>query len=242
MGYRQMSMKRATLVCAVLAVAGTGALVWQQGSMAELRQPDRTAGFTNAGTTENTNAADEQQLAALREETKDLPRLRNEVTQLRARKVELDVARREHEQLSEAKRTGATVPREAPPGFISKESLVNAGLVTPEDAVQTFFWAMRQGDLRMILQALSPTNAERKEFESLPPDKRAEFEKSFGADPAGNPMNNFSDFTVRGKEAISDDSVVLHIGSSLTTNTMRVEVDRFGGEWRLRDMPRAGPN
>jgi hypothetical protein len=104
--------------------------------------------------------------------------------------------------------------------------------------VQSFFWAMRQGDLRSLLQALSPANTERKQMESLPPEKRAEIEKSFSVDRAENPMNHFTDFAVRSKEAISDDAVVLYVGSSLTTNTMRVQLDRFGGEWRLRDMPR----
>jgi len=233
-----MSMKRATLACAVLTFVGTGTVIWQQRSLAELRRPDRTPGFTRSATTDKTNATDEQELSGLREQTKELPRLRNEVTQLRTRKAELEAARREHKQLTEAKHTGASVPREAPAGFTAKERLVNAGFATPEDALQTFFWAMRQGDLGFVLQTLSPTNGERKQMESLPPNQRAEIEKSFSTDRAGNPMNNFSDFTVRGKETISDGSVVLHVGSSITTNTMRVQMDRFDGEWRLRDIPR----
>src|ERR1041385_918951 len=96
MADRRMSMKRATLVCAVLALAGTGAVIWQQRSLAELRRPHGSLGFTDAATMDDNNA-EQREVLALREQTKDLPRLRNEVTQLRAHRAELDAARRERE-------------------------------------------------------------------------------------------------------------------------------------------------
>jgi hypothetical protein len=51
-------------------------------------------------------------------------------------------------------------------------------------------------------------------------------------------MLRFNDFGVRAKEVISDDAVVLYIGSSLSTNTAKVKLEHSGGEWRLRDLPR----
>jgi hypothetical protein len=183
------------------------------------------------------NSAPLDEAIQLREQTKDLPRLRNEVTQLRVRKGEMDAARNERAKLMAAKQTGAPVPRETPPGFISKDRLTNAGFATPEDALQTFFWAMRDGNLALTIGALVSTNQERRNIERLSAEKRAELEQHFSNDRE-KMMDNFNDFAVRERETLSDDLVALHVGSSLSTNTMKIHLAREGAEWRLRDLPR----
>lgn len=238
-----MIMKRATTLLALLAAIGTAAVLWQRLSMVKARHAVSASASNSeptSATVSATNTDLEREAAALRAQTTDLAKLRNEVSQLRTRQGELAAVRAEHEQLRRAKEIGAPIPREVPPGFIPKEQLRNAGLETPEDAVQTFFWAMREGELAIMLQSLSPENEERKQTERMPPEKRAEFEQMFRAKESRekNPMNHFNDFGVRGKEVISDDAVVLHIGSSLSTNTATVKLERSGGEWRLRDLPR----
>jgi hypothetical protein len=227
----------------MLAVIGTAAVVWQRISMADGKQQLQATPAANSesnASSAGVNSETEHEAVALRAQTRDLAKLRNEVSQLRAQQSELAAARAESARLLDAKGSGAPLRREVPPGFISKEQLRNAGFQTPEDAVQTFFWAMREGDLGLMAQGLSPGNEERKEIERMPPEKRAELEKMLRAEEnrKENPMNYFNDFAVRGKEVISDDAVVLHIGSSLSMNTAKVKLERSAGEWRLHDIPK----
>ena len=233
-----MTAKRATFMMAVLAAVSTATVVWQRVSSPDANQQLRAAPMVNSESNALANSQLEQEVEGLRAQTRDLAKLRNEVSQLRARQNELADARAENAQLLDAKRTGAKLPREAPPGFISKEQLRNAGFETPENAVQTFFWAMREGELAVMLQGLVPENEERKQLDRMPPEKRMEFEKLFRAKDSREAMDHFNDFAVRGKEVISDDDVVLYIGSSLSTNTAKVKLARTAGEWRLHDLPK----
>ena len=41
-------------------------------------------------------------------------------------------------------------------GFLAKESWSNVGFDTPEAAVQTFFWAIREGDLARMAECMPP--------------------------------------------------------------------------------------
>ncbi len=230
-------MKRITIICGALAIAGTIAVLWQQQSLSKLREnPNR--GFTNEVLSDSsaTNAAHEQEIISLREQTKDLARLRNEVSRLRATRAELAVARAESTRMLEAKQNGTPIPQ-PPPGFTSRQHLANAGFGTPEAALQTFFWAMNQGEFEAAMQALSPANRERKHFDKLSPEERAHIVNESKRNGPEKSMAHFNDFGVRLREDVSEDDVVLHVGSSLSTNTMRMSLQRLDGEWKLKDFP-----
>ena len=224
-------MKRTTILCGLLALLGTGAVVWQNRSLANLRGHDG-----DAMTVELIAGADDavlkQDLIALREEAKELPKLRNEVGQLRTVRAELASARAENSRLSEAKRTGAVIPRETPAGFISKERLMNAGLGTAEDALRTFFWATREGNLAATMD-LMPDKEGKEYFEKLTPEDRAREESDFRNSSEVRAMSAFHDFGVAQRDQISEDMVVLHVRSSAATNTFPFEFKRVGAEWRL---------
>src|ERR1043166_2530272 len=140
------------------------------------------------------DAALKQEVVALRDATRELPKLRNEVGQLRVTRIELDRAREENARLLNAKQTGAPIPREAPPGFTSKERLTFAGFSTPENAVETFFWAMREGGVAAIFEAMSPENEDRVRFEQSTPEYREELAQRFRNET--QMMKHFNDFTI----------------------------------------------
>jgi len=231
-------MKRITILCGMLAVVGTVAVLWQQQSLAKRRE-NHHRGFTNEVLTDSpgtTNAVHEQEIMALREQTKDLAKLRNEVGRLRAARTELAVARTESTRLTEAKETATPAPP-TPLGFTARQQLANVGFATPEATLQTFFWAMNEGNLETALEALSPNNRERKSFDKLSPEQRAKALKENKMQGPDTMMKRFNDFGIRVREEISDSVVVLRVGSSLATNTMRMSLQRFGEEWRLQDFP-----
>jgi hypothetical protein len=91
-------------------------------------------------------AQDEAEIARLREENHDLLKLRGEINQLREAKVQFEKVSAENQRLvSLAKSTPKSQTKEKvmQPITIQVNALFNRGLNSPEDAVQTFFWAQR---------------------------------------------------------------------------------------------------
>ncbi len=231
-------MKRFTVILAVLSLLGTGGILWQRRGLSDLRANKPAPGFQSLGAAVDSNqrAALESEVVALKSETKDLARLRNEIGQLRTEQNEWANVRAENERLADAKRTGAPVPREVPPGFISREQLRNAGYETPESTVETFFWAMREGNYEAVMQSFALGNRERANFENLSPENRAKEASDFKQRISQRMMQQFNDFSVAGREDISADTVVLHVRSSVSTNTLQHRLKRVGQEWKLDDL------
>jgi hypothetical protein len=232
-------MKTMTLVLAALALAVTTAVLWQQRSLSTLRASSNR-GFTNevsTGKLATTEPMLEQETKALREQTRDLAKLRSEVGRLRATRAELAMARSESARLLEAKQNAAVAPP-LPAGFTSRQQLAHVGFTTPEATVQTFFWALTQGDIETAMQAMSPNSEERKQFDAMPAEQRAAMAGEIKKNGPDKSMERFNNFGVLSREDHSDDLVVLHVGSSLATNTMAMTLQRFGSEWRLQDMPK----
>lgn len=184
---------------------------------------------------EHAPSVDAAEVETLREQTKDLAKLRNEVRQLRIKKSELDAARRENANLIQAKQMGTPVPRTTPPGFVAKEQLANMGFATPDDAIQTFFWAIREGNLRMMIESISPADPERQRFDKMSPEQIAKQEQKAarGMDKSDD-LKGFREFGIRARELVSDDAMILHVGSSFTTNTMKFQMERTSEGWKLR--------
>jgi hypothetical protein len=109
------------------------------GAMAESKDGSRPTGVSD-------------EVLRLREANKDLPKLRNEVRQLRRQADEMAKLRADNERLKNALKPGA---RQYPPDFVRRGALIDAGQATPEATVQTFFWAMTQGNVSRIKDCMS---------------------------------------------------------------------------------------
>jgi hypothetical protein len=98
-------------------------------------------------------AQDEDEVNRLREENRDLLKLRNEVYQLREAKAVFEKVSAENQRLQLVARSApkpATKDGEMQPIVARADSLVNRGLNTPESAVLTAFWARRNQDLDQL--------------------------------------------------------------------------------------------
>ena len=236
-------MKPITIIFIVLALAGTVAVWWQRESARELRREVEsftTPSFTNTIDSDNPHHDLREEIRALREQTKGLPKLRNEVGQLRAIQPEIEKARAEKTHLLEAKRTGKILPAVTSVGFVTKDQLHNAGFATPEAALETYFWARREMNLAMLIQSQSPKSRERKELERMTPAQREDLELQFAKAKADGKsmmamMENFTDFGITERVQTSDDKAVLHVGSSTSPGSMKLSFERVGNEWRLLD-------
>ena len=104
-------------------------------------------------------AQDEAEIARLREENHDLLKLRNEVNQLRDARVQFEKVSVENQRLvSLAKSTPKSQTKEnvMHPITIQVNMLFNRGQATPEDAIQTFYWAVRERNSDALQHSVTP--------------------------------------------------------------------------------------
>ena len=86
----------------------------------------------------------------------ELLRLRNEISQLNRRKKELANISAENSRLKAELQTKAAASKRVP-GYIRRSEAVMAGFARPEDTLQTFLWAVRNGDTNTLFQTFTTT-------------------------------------------------------------------------------------
>jgi hypothetical protein len=175
----------------------------------------------------------------LRNETRDLHKLRNEVRQLREQKPDLDKLRSENQRLRDRTHVagGPTSRSSDARPEVTKEMLTDAGWGSPEAAIQTFFWAIRERNAQKIRACFS----EEAETQVLGRHMRDQSEEELLAD-ATHMMDTFAGFQIVAKKAVSADEIKLGIrviqaagqGESASTD-MALRFKRAGAEWRISD-------
>ena len=163
--------------------------------------------------------AEVQEIGNLRNETRELHKLRNEVRQLREHKPEWDKLRAENMRL----RTGAgtlgrpTLRASDPASLIANETLSDAGFGSPEAALRTFFWAMREDNAEKLRSCFLPGTP----AELIP----------------GGGTTTFKGLGVVAKKVVSTDEVKLGIQFSTEQGEAPEELvlpfKRVDGEWKL---------
>lgn len=169
--------------------------------------------------------ANQHEKARLQAETQDLLKLRNEVRQLRNQAKDLPGLRNAAQGATPAQ---TLVP--TPEGFTSLETLANMGTATPEAAVQTFFWAMREQNVQSYLQTVSPHFLEQ-HGGNVPPEKMEQFNQHLQS-RMQEQMKGFSNFRIIGQEQ-QRDMVIVTLQSSLSSKTAPIGVKLYGNEWRV---------
>jgi hypothetical protein len=104
-------------------------------------------------------AQDAAEIDRLREENRDLLKLRNEVNQLRDTRVQFEKVSAENRRLLLVARSAPrpqTKDAAMKPILIRVDNLSNRGLNTPEDTLQTFYWALRDGNNQTLQRCLTP--------------------------------------------------------------------------------------
>src|SRR5437867_1879734 len=153
------------IVCALLLAGAVTAALVQRSALsrdrAENRRLREQGSEAQRLARENANLDQLRQqnheVENLRNETRDLHKLRNEVRQLRQQKPDLDKLRSENQRLrAPTNAAGGPTPRgpDARPA-VTKEMLADAGLGSLEAAIQTFFWAFREGNAQRVRACFS---------------------------------------------------------------------------------------
>jgi hypothetical protein len=123
------------------------------------------------------------ELDALRVAHGELLSLRNETHQLRGKQKELDALRAENQRLETQIKQGVASKKSITEmeGFVAKENWANVGLATPEAALQSFFWAMREGNVQRVAECLCPREGDQilKSLPRMPEAERQSMLASF---------------------------------------------------------------
>jgi len=220
------------------SILGVGAAValamvlFKQSTVARLREEQ--AGLAGSGdevsrlTHENSElqaahgGGDES--AKLREGNRDLPKLRNEARQLRRKLDELNALKAENERLraQQAAIASGKMTTVHPPGFVGRNQLFDAGLGTPEDALQTTIWAWSQGNFDRMLQCMTSDGT--KDFKQELEKNRDEMAKLGAALPG---------YRIVETNAASADEVIFKVELMSDEEGTPMHVRRVGNEWKV---------
>jgi len=181
-----------------------------------------------------------EELERLKAEAREVHKLRNEVSQLRAGVKETDRLRTENQRLRAAGKplqaapgTGVAGPSTAASqeGYYPKESWAFTGYATPEAALQSVIWAMREGDTRTLLASVTP-----EEMARMQKEWGNKSEDQVSAD-AKRGMDKLSGVRILESRTLSDDEVVLSVyAAGGEDKVQKISMKRYGAEWRM-----AGP-
>jgi hypothetical protein len=156
-----------TLIFSSLALVGLLLVGLQHQQLRELRTENATLQQASAEASQlkadldksnGDEAQDADEITRLREENHDLLKLRNEVNQLRDARVQFEKVSAENQRLAaQAKTLAKTDSKQSlQPVTVRIDMLFNRGQTTPEDALQTFYWAVRDRNSDMLSHCVTP--------------------------------------------------------------------------------------
>jgi hypothetical protein len=170
---------------------------------------------------------------------RELLQLRAEVAQLSQEQRELAGARTENEKLRlqlEDRRTNSAARKGA--AYIRASEAKWLGYNTPEDTLQSMFWAAQNRNLEKFLEAITPEAAE--DFKRLfkdsdNPDEAAKKFFDQGGFPAG--------FRIVGREQLADGTVALTVQAvapnsgtepgAAVDSSEPVRFQQIAGQWKM---------
>jgi hypothetical protein len=109
-----------------------------------------------------------------------------------------------------------------PANFISRADMADVGLGSPEATVQTYFYAMFQGDVKRVLQCqanqaeMTPEQVE---------DQAASLRRQFA---------NFPGFLIAEQNVISPDEDQIGVQASVGGVIFPIHLIRNGNEWNVK--------
>jgi len=146
------------LIFSAMAVAALLLVGWQHQQLGQLRsekaaleQSSAEANQLKADLAKSSGdeTRDAEEIDRLREENHDLLKLRNEVFQLREARVQFEKVSAENQRLQSLSKSSSAKgesKQSMQPIVLRMDAIFNRGMSTPEDAVQTFYWAQRERD------------------------------------------------------------------------------------------------
>ncbi len=232
-------MKILNALLAAVCVAASAAALFQWRTLQALRAENAAlrAHAEAARAQEISTASAEAQkreaeLRQLRADARDAVRLRGEITQLRGASKDADSARAQTERLraenQQLRHTAPAPDSAAPaPGHFPRESWSFAGYATPDSALVSAIWAMKDGSPKAY-------------FESLTPDEQARMarvwenksEAEVSTKHQGD-VSKITDLRVVDRQEISPDQMTMSVYIGGVDRLEKVSMQRVGNAWKF---------
>lgn len=226
-----------TLALSILAIAAMALIALQHEQLSQLRaenanlqqasaEADRLKSDLAKSTSVEADAEDE--IVRLREENRDLLKLRNQVYQLRQAAAQFEQVSAENLRLQSLAANAPKPPsRETlvqPIIIIQIQNLSYQGLGTPEAAVQTFLWAEREGNADALSNCIVP-------------ERWARIRNIYGTDFRQN-LDNIQSIEIVARRDLDANTVQLGLQVVMRENRGRdrktvITLKLRDGEWKL---------
>jgi hypothetical protein len=185
------------------------------------------------------------ELELLKQRSAELVKLRGEVTQLRAsnhvvqtltaenQRLRTEIQQRRNTPASVAAQVGAPQPP-ASNTIFPKENWQFAGYGTPENALVSAIWAMREGNSQTYLNSLSPAEQQRTaaNWQNMSAEQVAAKHQSDVA--------NITGLRVLEQRIVGQGDVVMSVFIDGPGRTERVRLNQVNGEWKFSGFLREG--
>jgi len=157
-----------TLIFSAMTVTALLLVGWQHKQLGRLRVENVSLSQSSAeaerlkadlAKTIGDGAQDAKEIDRLREENRDLLKLRNEVNQLRETRGQFEKVSAENLRLQALAKDRPKPDAKQPsmqPVVLRLDSVYNRGLNTPEDAIQTYYWGLREGNAETLSRCVVP--------------------------------------------------------------------------------------
>lgn len=241
-------MKLVQSLLLVLTIGSLAAAFVGWTKVSQLRSENEALQAENQALKDQTAAVAEaqsqqrdQELERLRAEAQDLQKLRSEVSRLRAGSQEADRLRAEIEQLRSTVNPApdpasvAVAPAARPADQFPRESWAFAGYGSPEAALISAVWAMREGNPKTYLASLSPEEQERmsKAWESA---SEGEVAAKHQKDVA-----NITGVRILEKQLVTPNEIVMDVYVEGVGKMEKVSMKRVANDWKFGGFIRAPP-
>jgi hypothetical protein len=218
------------IVCGCLLIGVLGTALWQRTAIRQMQnQNDNLKTEQARQITDTSSGGDAPQqgaIAALMESNRDLPKLRNEVRQLREQKTEAARLREANRQLAASSTNTRPARLSEMRGYAAKESWANAGFARPEATLQTWFAAIRDGNAQQFAECLSPTMQEQLRRE-------AASGRQAGMTKAMEFLGKIAGYQIAEREQAAEDRVTLGVRAAANGEVLKLSLQKIDGQWKL---------
>jgi hypothetical protein len=190
---------------------------------------------TDANTSSNVVDMVRTQSEKMRAQTLELVKLRNEVTQLRDESKQAKNAGDENQRLKEElARLKSSVANAQPPatnstraGHFPRESWSFSGYASPEAALVSAIWSMKEGNPRSYLESLAPSEQERmaEVWQNKSEDELAAKHR--------NDVAAISGIRVLERQDIAAGEIVMNVFLEGVERTEKIRMNQVGQDWKF---------
>jgi hypothetical protein len=176
--------------------------------------------------TPDPGAATQSAVSATAAVPSELLRLRNEISQLNRRARELEGVRAENQRLTAqlgSRQAGSTTGPALPAGYIRKSQAQKVGYNTPEDAFQTFLWALANRDVNTLYESLVPGSSQ----------QLASTVEKQGADKFFDEAGKLPGAAITDKQTLPDGSIKLMIQILPEATSVPMTAEQINGQWKI---------